>query len=85
MNKLMIALVAAVVSTSVVTGCATVVTDKNGKQVASRKTLIILQHPETKDTKECKGDPWANWNVYAATEECAKAYESAGYVRIGGY
>ena len=49
------------------------------------KTMVVLQHPTTKETKECKGDPWANWNPYAATEACAAAYEKAGYVRMGAY
>lgn len=48
-------------------------------------TLVVLQNPTSKDTKECKGDAWANWNPYAAVEQCAVAYEKAGYVRMGAY
>lgn len=61
----------------VATGCAL---DPNNK------TLIVLQNPTTKEMKDCTGgDPWATWNVYAATEACAKAYEKAGWVRMGSY
>lgn len=49
------------------------------------KSHIILQHPETKQMAECKGDPWANWRPAAAAEECARGYEKAGYVRMSGY
>ena len=51
----------------------------------TNNTLVVLQHPETKDTKQCTADAWTTWNVYAATEACAKAYEKAGYVRLGAY
>lgn len=49
------------------------------------KTLIVVQNPETKEIIQCKGDPWASWDVYAQTEACAKAYEKAGWVRLGDY
>lgn len=52
---------------------------------SKNNTMVVLQHPTTKETKECKGDAWANWNPYAATEACAAAYEKAGYVRMGAY
>lgn len=58
------------------TGCAA---DPNNH------TLIVLEHPETKQTVQCKGDAWASWNVYAETEKCAEAYEKAGYKRLGSY
>ena len=51
----------------------------------SNKTLIVLQHPETKDTEECRADAWTTWNVYAEVEACAKAYEKAGFIRLGDY
>jgi len=49
------------------------------------KTLIVLQHPETKQAVECKNRPGATWDPYAEVEACAKAYEKAGFVRIGDY
>lgn len=51
----------------------------------TKHTMVILQHPETKETKECRGNALATWNVYAEVEECAKAYEKAGFVRLGQY
>lgn len=48
-------------------------------------TLVVLQHPETKETRECRADAWTTWNVYAEVEACAKAYEKAGFERIGSY
>jgi hypothetical protein len=52
---------------------------------SNNNTLVVLQHPETKLTKECRGDAWTTWNVYAEVEACAKAYERAGFVRLGHY
>jgi hypothetical protein len=51
----------------------------------SNKTLIVLQHPGTKETRECRADAWTTWNVYAEVEACAKAYEKAGFNRLGSY
>ncbi len=48
-------------------------------------TLVVLQHPTTKDIRECRADAWTTWNVYAEVEACAKAYEKAGYKRLGQY
>jgi len=49
------------------------------------KTMIVLHNKDTKETKECRGDAWTTWNVYAQVEACAKAYEKAGFVRLGSY
>ena len=51
----------------------------------SNKTMIVLQNPQTKEMAQCKGDAWSTWDVYAATESCAKGYEKAGYVRLSEY
>jgi hypothetical protein len=48
-------------------------------------THVVLQHPETKDIVQCKGDALANWNPAGATKACAEGYEKAGYVRLSGY
>ena len=53
--------------------------------ISACSTMIVLQHPETKEMVQCEADPWASWNVYAATESCAKGYERAGYVRMSDY
>jgi hypothetical protein len=85
MTTLSTALAAAIVISVATTGCtATGNPSYDHKRVKGSK-LIVLHNPETKDTKECKGDPWANWNVYAATEACAQAYEKVGYQRVGSY
>jgi hypothetical protein len=75
MNKLLLLLtVAAAISLS---SCAA---------NPNNRTLIVLQNPATKEMKDCTGgDPWGTWDIYAATEACAKAYEKAGYVRMGAY
>lgn len=48
-------------------------------------TQVVLRDPKTGEMAQCKGDPWANWNPYAATEACAKGYEAAGWKRTGQY
>jgi hypothetical protein len=48
-------------------------------------THVVLQNPNTGEMAQCAGDAWANWNVYAATESCAKGYEASGYVRRSSY
>ena len=73
MSKIII-LLTAILSMS--TGCA---------MNPSNNTLVVLQHPETKETKECRADAWTTWNVYAEVEACAKAYEKAGFKRLGAY
>lgn len=47
--------------------------------------MIVLQHPDTKEIVQCKGDAWAYWNPAGAAKECAKGYEKAGYVRLSQY
>ena len=48
-------------------------------------TMVVLKNPQNGEMAQCKGDPWANWNPYAATEACAKGYEAAGWQRMGSY
>lgn len=50
---------------------------------ASGKRIIVLQHPDTLDTKQCSADPWATFDQKGATEQCAKDFEEAGYIRMG--
>lgn len=69
-------LIPALLLAALLTGC---VAGQNSR------TLIVLQNPKTKETKECKADAWSTWDVYAATEACAKAYEKIGFKRVGGY
>lgn len=44
----------------------------------------VMYNPETKDTKECKIDPWATWQweYKSNLAECVIAYEKIGYQRI---
>ena len=51
----------------------------------TKHTLVVLQHPESKEIKECRADDLTTWNVYAEVEACAKAYEKAGFQRLGEY
>jgi uncharacterized NAD-dependent epimerase/dehydratase family protein len=48
-------------------------------------TLIILQHPATREVVECDGAPWDNWSEVASIEMCTEGYEASGYVRKKSY
>lgn len=56
-----------------------------GLLLSSCSTMIVLKNPKTGEMAQCEADPWANWNVYAATESCAKGYEKAGWKRMSDY
>jgi hypothetical protein len=49
----------------------------------SNNTLVVLQHPDTKETKECKAGTWALWNASAEVEACVKTYEKSGFKKTG--
>lgn len=72
----MLKLMPAFIVTALLIGCAA---------NPNNKTLIVMQHPTTKDIKECRADAWTTWNVYAEVRECSKAYEAAGYRVLGSY
>jgi hypothetical protein len=42
---------------------------------------IALRDPQTGETAQCHGDAQARWNP-EATEDCARGYEAAGWVRV---
>jgi hypothetical protein len=44
--------------------------------------IVIMQHPETKQTKECKVDPWGHINRKVQIDSCVDAYKQAGYEKI---
>jgi len=45
--------------------------------------VVVRQHPQTKQTVECKVDPWGSTNRTAQIEDCVKAYRQAGYMVVG--
>ncbi len=48
-------------------------------------TQVVLKDPKTGKIVTCAADPWANWNVAAATQSCADAYKSQGYKVLSSY
>ena len=42
---------------------------------------IVLRDPQSGQTAQCQGDGAAQWNPQA-TEDCARAYEAVGWVRL---
>ncbi len=61
-------------ATVLLVGCA-------GSYSASR--IAVLQHPETKQTVECKVNPWGDTNNRRQIDYCISTYEKAGYVKVG--
>jgi len=45
--------------------------------------IVVLQQPETKQTVECKVDPWGSMNYNLQIEKCILAYTQAGYSIVG--
>ena len=45
--------------------------------------VVVLRHPQTKQTVECRVDPWGSSNRTAQIEDCVKAYRQAGYTVVG--
>jgi hypothetical protein len=45
--------------------------------------VVVLQNPETKQTVECRIDPWGSVNRTAQIEDCITAYKKAGYKVVG--
>jgi hypothetical protein len=42
---------------------------------------IVLRDPRSGQTAQCHGDGSSSWNPQA-TEDCARAYEAVGWVRV---
>jgi PBP1b-binding outer membrane lipoprotein LpoB len=49
---------------------------------SSSSRMAVLQNPETKQTVQCKIDPWGSMNHAMQIENCIKVYEKAGYKKI---
>lgn len=64
--------VVAVIALFLIGGCA-----------GSPSRIVVLQQPETKQTVECKVDPWGSVNFTLQIEKCMLAYKQAGYVVVG--
>ena len=50
----------------------------------SPSSIVVLQQPETKQTVECKVDPWGSISNKRQIDKCVAAYKQAGYVVVGG-
>jgi hypothetical protein len=44
---------------------------------------VVLQHPATQQTVECKIDPWGDMRYHKQIEDCVSAYKQAGYAVVG--
>lgn len=49
----------------------------------SPSRVAVLQNPETKQTVECKVDPWGSINRRAQVDNCIETYQKAGYKLVG--
>jgi hypothetical protein len=45
--------------------------------------VVVLQNPQTKQTVECRVDPWGDIRRTRQIEDCVDAYRMAGYAVIG--
>ena len=45
--------------------------------------VVVLQHPQTKQTVECRVDPWGDMRRTRQIEDCVDAYKKAGYDVVG--
>lgn len=61
------------VGVTVLTACA-------GTPSGEHSRIAVLQNPETKQTVECRADPWGDMNYRRQIDNCIKAYKGAGYV-----
>ena len=41
--------------------------------------IAVLQNPETKQTVQCKADPWGDMNYKRQVDNCIDAYLKSGY------
>jgi len=45
--------------------------------------VVVLQHPQTKQTVECRVDPWGSVNRTDQIDSCVSAYKKSGYAVVG--
>jgi hypothetical protein len=63
----------AMLGVALLVGCA-------GTSYGEHSRIAVLQNPETKQTVECRADPWGDMNYRRQIDNCIKAYKGAGYV-----
>jgi hypothetical protein len=49
----------------------------------SPSRVVVLQHPQTKQTVECRVDPWGSMNRTGQIDACVSAYKRSGYEVVG--
>ena len=49
----------------------------------SPSRVVVLQHPQTKQTVECRVDPLGDMRRTTQIKNCVDAYEQAGYTVVG--
>jgi|GEM_PF-2222627 len=62
--------IAMTILTVMLAGCA---------HTAHSARIAVLQNPETKQTVECRPDPWGDLNYKLQIDNCIAAYQKAGY------
>ena len=74
MNK-SLSLIASAVCVCVLSACTA-----NSSYTSAR--IAVLQNPDTKQTVQCKADPWGSLNFAAQVDNCIRVYETAGYKKV---
>jgi len=49
----------------------------------SPSRVVVLQQPETKQTVECRVNPWGSISNANQINKCVNAYKQAGYSVVG--
>jgi hypothetical protein len=49
----------------------------------SASRVVVLQNPQTKQTVECRVDPWGDMRRTRQIEDCVVSYKRAGYAVVG--
>ena len=57
--------------------CALLLSGCYGTYSSAR--IAVLQNPETKQTVECKVEPWGDMNTRRQVDNCIGVYQKAGY------
>lgn len=74
MNKTL-ALIATAVCVFILSACTA-----NSAYTSAR--IAVLQNPETKQTVQCKADPWGSLNYAGQVDNCIRVYEKSGYKKV---